>query len=318
MKKPVLCLIWLLLTIGAYCQTKIIPHEGYINVTGGRIWYKIMGNGKGTPLLVLHGGPGSRSCADLNGYAKLGKDRPVILYDQLGSGFSDRPTELKLWNVERFVSEISNIRKALHLNQLNILGSSWGAAVVAEYMLTQHPQGISSVVFAGPLLSTPIWINDAKILLSKMPRQLQDTINKYEQLKNYNAPAYVAATDSFYVRYLARKKYPEAVPPACEGSKGFNVQVYNYMWGPTEFNCTGTLKSFDVTAQLHHINKPVLFIAGQYDEARPATMYKFQKLIKNSAIIIVPDAGHHKLQDNPDAYISALQRFLNTADKQRL
>ena len=67
------------------------PIEGYVNVPGGKIYYARMGNGPGTPLIVIHGGPGSSSYG-LKAFAALGDERPVIRYDQLGSGKADRPT----------------------------------------------------------------------------------------------------------------------------------------------------------------------------------------------------------------------------------
>ena len=65
-----------------------------------------MGEGDGIPLLILHGGPGSRSCSMIPGLSLLAENRPVIFYDQLGSGNSDRPTDTILWKTERFVNEI--------------------------------------------------------------------------------------------------------------------------------------------------------------------------------------------------------------------
>src|SRR5215212_5370533 len=79
------------------------PGEGFVNVHGGRVWYKIVGTGKRTPLLLIHGGPGSRSCEGIPGYSLLADERPVIFYDQLGSGHSDRPTDTALWQLSRFV-----------------------------------------------------------------------------------------------------------------------------------------------------------------------------------------------------------------------
>lgn len=68
--------------------------EGYIEVTGGRVWYQIFNkNSKATPVIILHGGPGSSSYS-LEGLQALEKDRPVILYDQLGCGRSDRQVTL--------------------------------------------------------------------------------------------------------------------------------------------------------------------------------------------------------------------------------
>jgi len=290
------------------------PKEGYVNVKGGRIWYKIVGNGKGVPLLRIHGGPGSQSCGSIPGYSLLGDDRPVIFYDQLGSGFSDRPTDTALWKLPRFVDEIDKLRNVLDLKELHIIGDSWGSAVLAEYMVTKKPKGVRSVIFSGPLLSTKIWIEDAKILLAKLPQNIQDTIQKYEHLKNYRAPAYIQATNYFYSRFLSVKEWPATSPSVCDGALGFNVQPYNYMWGPTEFNATGTLKNFDRTNRLHEIKQPVLFIAGQFDEARPETMYKFQKLIPSSKVVIIENAAHKKAIDQPVLYTNAIRTFLNSIE----
>jgi len=106
---------------------KEIAKEGFVNVDGGKIWYKIVGEGDGDPLLVLHGGPGSRSCSMIPGFSLISKERPVIFYDQLGSGNSDRPTDTTLWNIGRFVDEIDYLRNDLELNKLHILGHSCGS-----------------------------------------------------------------------------------------------------------------------------------------------------------------------------------------------
>ncbi len=291
------------------------PGEGFVNVEGGRIWYKIVGKGKKTPLLLIHGGPGSSSCSGIPGYSLLSDDRPVIFYDQLGSGRSDRPTDTLLWKLPRFVDEIDALRKVLGLTELHILGSSWGATVLIEYMVTKKPKGIKSVIFSGPLLSTPLWIEDAKILLAQLPANLQDTIKKYETLKDYTAPQYLAATDSFYARFMSVKQWPAVRSSTCEGVAGFNDAVYNYMWGPTEFNAPGTLKNFDRTGELPTLKQAVLFIAGRYDEVRPETIYKFQQLVPKSKAVIIENAAHYKIIDQPVKFTSAIRKFLNGVRK---
>lgn len=59
--------------------------EGYIDVPGGKVWYREIGiERKGIPLLALHGGPGAPHDY-LEPIEALGDERPVIFYDQLGS-----------------------------------------------------------------------------------------------------------------------------------------------------------------------------------------------------------------------------------------
>lgn len=292
-----------------------IKEEGYVAVDGGKIWYKIFGKEKkGTPLLIMHGGPGGRSCSMIPGLSPLATDRPVIFYDQLGSGNSERPTDTTLWKTERFVNEIDYLRSTLNLDELHILGHSCGSTFLIEYLITKKPKGIKSVIFSSPMISTPDWIADAKLLLSQLPSSVKDTINKYEALKNYTVPAYIAATDSFYVRHLSRKQWPYKLA-SCKNAGSDNGSIYNYMWGPTEFNATGTLSNFDRTSDLDKIKEPILFVTGEYDEARPETMFRYQKLSNHAVVEIIDNAAHMTMIDQPEKLAQVINKFLKSVER---
>lgn len=62
-----------------------VVREGYVNVTGGKVWYQIVGTGDAPPLITLHGGPGFTHDY-LEPLGALCKERPVVFYDQLGAG----------------------------------------------------------------------------------------------------------------------------------------------------------------------------------------------------------------------------------------
>ncbi len=291
------------------CGPSITPHEGYVQVTGGKIWYKVIGEGPGKPLLVMHGGPGGRSCSSIAPYQALANERPIIFFDQLESGKSDHPNDTSLWKLPYFVEQVELLRKELKLKDFHLLGSSWGGSIAVEYMVTQNTDAIASVIFSGPLIGTPQWMKDSKVLISRLSKPIQDTINKYEQLKDYSNPAYLAATDTFNANFNARTKGPRA-DAECEGVAGSNRAIYNYMWGPTEFNATGTLRNFDRVGDLHKITKPTLFIGGEFDEVLPETLYYFQSLVPGSKVAIIPDAGHAKTRDNPEDFMQSLREFL--------
>ena len=128
----------------------------------------MIGDGPGIPLLALHGGPGNRSCDNINGYSMLANERPVIIFDQLESGRSDRPNDTTLWKLPYFVQQVEAIRDALELRQFHLLGSSWGGSVVVEFMLTADTEKVASVIFSAPLISTSQWMKDSKVLLSTL------------------------------------------------------------------------------------------------------------------------------------------------------
>ena len=139
------------------------------------------------------------------------------------------------------------------------------------------------------------------------------SVYKYEALKDYSAPAYRAATDSFYARHLVRKGWPYQ-SEACAKSGSSNDSIYNYMWGPTEFTATGTLLNFDRTGDLDEIEAPILFVAGQYDEARPETMFRYQRLARNARVEIIPDAAHATMVDQPEKVAEVIGNFLKQVE----
>ncbi len=290
------------------------PGQGFIDVPGGPVWYKVSGNGNGIPIVALHGGPGSTSC----GFSRLdtiGEERPVIRYDQLGGGRSGRPDDISLWRVDRFVEALHIIRNELGLEQMHLLGHSWGGALAAAYILEKGTDGIASVIFSSPLLSSPLWIEDANYLRAQLPEDIQETLERHEQAGTIDSDEYGKAEDEFYRRHVWGGDRPEPLE-SCAGA-GFNSVIYEHMWGPTEFRATGTLIDFDVTDRLHEIDVPVLFIAGEFDEARPERMAQFQRLIPGSQLVIIKDAAHLALSSKPEEYRAALRRFLEIVDSDR-
>ncbi len=295
------------------CDKPLKPHEGYVQVRGGKIWYKVIGDGPGTPLIVMHGGPGGKSCGSIRAFEQFSKDRPVIFFDQLESGKSDHPNDTTLWKVPYFVEQVNYLKDHLGLKKFHLLGGSWGASIAVEYMVTQNTDPVASVIFVGPLIGTPQWMEDSKVRISQLSKPVQDTINKYEALQQYDAPAYLAATDSFYAKFLVHSGTRKPNPD-CDGIES-NRAIYQYMWGPTEFKATGTLKTFNRVPDLNKITKPILFMGGEFDEVLPETLYSYQKIVPSAKVVIIPNAGHASLYDNPDVYLSSLKSFLDGVEK---
>jgi len=239
----------------------------------------------------------------------LGDERPVIRYDQLGSGRSGRPDDLSLWTVERFVEELHILRQELGLGRFHLRGHSWGASLAAAYVLEKGTDGIASVTFSSPMLSTPLWIKDANYLRSQLPEDVQATLAKHEEAGTTDSDEYAAASEVFNKRHVGRGEAREKAT-GCDGAP-WNSFIYNYMWGPTEFHATGTLIDFDVTDRLHEIDVPVLFITGQFDEARPETVAKFQAMIPGAQMIVIKDVAHASVSRAPDVYRQALEKFLD-------
>lgn len=289
---------------------QLYPHEGYINVKGGKVWYRIVGSGNKTPLLLLHGGPGSTSYY-LNPLNELVKDRPVIFFDQLGCGRSSRITDTSLMTLNNYVDEVEQLKKALGITEYFLYGHSWGTMLGIDFYL-KHPEGIKAIIFSSPLFSTDLWINDAKILIKTLPDSVQHIINVNEQNQTYSSPDYQRAVQIYYHYFLRKTERHQTDIDSTEKSIGENV--YEYMWGPSEFKATGTLKNYNRVQDLHKITVPVLFICGEYDEARPATVKYYQSLLPGSQLIVIKNSAHVTMIDNTEDNNKVIEDFLMKLD----
>ena len=203
--------------------------EGTISVDGYQVWYRRVGSG-GIPLLLLHGGPGAGHDY-LEPLAALAADRQIAL--MINSGAADRisPDHRSLWRLERFVAEIDTLRRALNLEQMHLLGQSWGGWLAIEYLLT-HPPGVVSVVLASTSASIPQFVAEAARLKAALPPAIYHTMQRYEAAGDFHHPDYEAAVLEFYKRHLCRlEPWPE--PLRRSGRNMTGNAVYDRWAAPT-------------------------------------------------------------------------------------
>ncbi|MEM0955614.1 MAG: proline iminopeptidase-family hydrolase [Pseudomonadota bacterium] len=292
-------------------QKQLAAGSGFIEVPGGPVWYDVMAGGEGVPLLTIHGGPGSTSCG-MQALAALDDDRPVIRYDQLGTGRSGRPTDQSLWDRDRFVEELSAIRQELGLEKVHLLGHSWGASLAAYYVLETGGQGVQSLILSSPLISTEVWIADAILLRKTLPPEVQQVLDENEAAGTFDSPEYKEATAVFYDLFVTRGDPVERFD--CSDAPG-NSLIYNQMWGPTEFLSTGSLVDFDLRPRLGQISVPTLFLTGEHDEARPETISQFVSQVPDAKFEVVPGVAHASLTRAPDVYRRHVRNFLRGVER---
>ena len=285
--------------------------EGFIQVPGGKVWYRIVGANKpGIPLLTLHGGPGMPSYY-LKPLAELADERPVIFFDQLGCGRSDRPDDPSLWTIQRFVAEVQAVRAALGYREIHLLGHSWGTLLAYEYLLTK-PVGVKSVIMSGPAISIVRFRHDVDSMIALLPDSLIRAIRTNEKAGTTTAPAYLAASQVFYDLHVIRTK---PLPADVDSTfKGLGQQVYNTMNGPTEFTVVGSFKDYDGTPRLRELTLPVLWMAGEFDETSPAAAKDFQRMVPGSQYVEFKGAGHLTMYDARGEFLTAVRGFLKAHD----
>jgi proline iminopeptidase len=288
----------------------MLPGEGRLAVDGGKIWYRVVGSGTATPVILLHGGPGFASYY-MKPLEALSSDRRVVRYDQLGAGNSDGLTDTTKMTIPHFVAELESLRSHLGYDKVHLLGQSWGTILAVEYYRA-HPEHVASLTLASPALDIPAWERNARQLLTTISDSAQRAIRTREAEKKFDAPDYQNALMEFYGKYVWRR--PDSVN-LDSTFKTVNQAIYMYMQGPSEFTITGTLKRYDAKPFLKDLKVPVLYTVGEFDEASPAIVKKFSSMTPGSAYFVIPGAAHLAEWDAPEAMNKAIRDFLRDVDE---
>lgn len=283
--------------------------ESMLPVAGGRIWYKRSGAGTATPVILVHGGPGYSSYY-LKSLEALGDDREVVRYDQLGSGRSLKTADTTLFTIASFVRELDSLRAALGYEKVHIVGHSWGTILGFEYYRA-HPERVASLTLGSAALNVPQWARYTRQLLKTLSDSSQRVIAASEAVGDYDSPDYQEALKEYYGKYVFLRPVEADLDSTM---KTANQALALYMWGPSEFTVTGTLKSYDATRLLRTIKVPTLYTVGEFDEANPATIKRLAARTRGARIEVIPDAAHITTWDNPDVMLRVVREFLRGVD----
>ncbi|CAN5297256.1 proline iminopeptidase-family hydrolase [soil metagenome] len=279
-----------------------------VAVPGGKVAVYSFGKSDEV-LLCLHGGPGctcdyvrdSHSFLADHGYR-------VVVYDQLGSGRSDKPKDKSLWNIPRFVEEVETVRRTLDLGKVHLLGQSWGTWLGTEYCL-KYLDNVKTYTLANGSGSVPHTVAEMNRLRADLGAETVGMMLRHEAEGTTDHPEYMAAITILYHRHVCRTDpWPAAVKLSMEGT---NPDVYGTMWGPNEFCCVGSLKDWDRLPDMHRITVPCLIINGEHDELTPNCSMAMQRVLPNAQIRIFKNSAHMPFWEEPTAYFKALRGFLD-------
>jgi len=283
--------------------------EGHADVPGGRIWWMKVGNGRGTPLLTLHGGPGAGH-DDLLPLRALADQRPVIFYDQVGCGKADSPADEKIYTIQRAVDEVDAVRKALGLTRMVLFGHSWGSMLAIEYLCQGRGKGVEKLILGGALASIPQAMAGQQRLIDALPNGAGAKMHALEAAGKTDSPEYQPLVQLFYDRHVCRRS-PWPSEAQATGKNLATSIAYRVMNGPNEFTITGVIKDWERRADLGRIRMPTLITTGEYDEVTLDCHQTIRRGIAGSRLEIFPDCSHLTMNEQPVPYVAALRRFLS-------
>src|SRR6266496_3675807 len=256
-----------------------------------RVWVKRVGNNPDLRVLLLHGGPGAtheylESCDSYLPAAGI----EYYYYDQLGSGFSDQPEEPSLWEADRFVDEVEQVRRALGLGRDNFVlyGHSWGGILAIEYA--------------------------RQVLMPAMDQAALAEIISLEAKGEIENPRYMELLNAqHYVHHVLRMPVEDWPDPVQRGFAHINPAIYVSMQGPSELGISADAKlaHWDRTSELASIEVPALVIGARHDTMDPAHMEMMAGRLPAGRYLYCPEGSHLAMYDDQQAYFAGLIEFLH-------
>lgn len=281
-----------------------------------RVWTKRVGNNRDVKVLLLHGGPGATSelyeCFDA-WLPRAGIE--YYYYDQLGSFRSDQPDDPSLWDLARFVDEVEQVRQALTLDSSNfvLLGQSWGGLLALEYAV-HHQQHLKGLVISNMMSSTQLYnayAND--VLMPAMDQAVLAEIKQFETEGTTDDPRYEQLLmEHHYVLHVCRLPLEEWPDPVTRALAHINPAIYVPMQGPSELGMSGTLETWDRSADLGGIDVPTLVIGATHDTMDPEHMQWMSGQLPHGRYLHCPNGSHLAQFDDPEHYFPGLIDFLQS------
>ncbi len=278
------------------------------------VYTKRVGNNPKIKLLLLHGGPAATHEYFLPADSYLpAAGIEYYYYDQLGSYFSDQPSDTSLWNTARFVEEVEQVRLALGLDADNfyLLGHSWGGILATEYAL-KYGQHLKGLIISNMMSSCPAYGRYAhEVLGPSLGQEVYQKILAFEAAEDFSNPAYIKLMEEeHYTRHVLRKPLGEWPAAAVRAFSHINPDIYVPMQGPSEFGIRGKLADWDRTEDLVKIAVPTLVIGAEHDTMDPKFMRMMSEKLPNGEFLYLPEGSHMAMFDDQLRYFEGLIAFL--------
>jgi proline iminopeptidase len=298
--------------------------EGLVDAHGVMIYYVEMGHG--SPLLIVHGGPGASHDYFLPWLLALARTNRLIFIDERGSGRSERVEDVHQYTVENMVEDVEAVRTALGLGKISLLGHSYGGVLAQAYAL-KYQKNLSHLILASTFPSTKQMNEVLAREKAQMPAEKLARLEELEKAGLYGKGAIwehgryseeyekLAWGDGYFPFLFGAR--PDSNYDPLTDNAGADWELYREMCGSDgEFVIDGNLKSAEYVDRLSTIKVPTLVICGDHDECDPSLSREMHEKIAGSKLAILPNAGHVAFQDQPGLWLGTVRDFINGGSKE--
>ena len=291
-----------------FLPEKTHAQQSFIQMSDGtKLSYSISGKGKDT-LLFLHGGPGQNSNGVAPDLAPLRKKHVLIVYDQRGSGLSEIGDTTRI-TASTHVEDLEEIRKFFRINQIVLVGHSWGCMLAVMYT-SRFSVHVKKLLLLSPGPPTRKLFQQRFILFAKKDSVGQTRVAKLRaQLETAPDPLAIcreinSINEKFYyfnpVNIARRKGSYCEVPAAAILKQATTARL--------------TLKSlgdYDLLPLIKTIRQPAFIIEGLHTPVPMEELNTWSKALPNGKLLLIKKVGHaYPFVENPKVFFRAVEKFL--------
>jgi proline iminopeptidase len=297
-------LLLIFLFAGSISEVYLAQYNKIEN-SGIEIYYRIFG--KGTPILILGGGPGDNSNRYLSLCELLSKNFQCILVDQRGIGKS-MPTVLDSTTItiELTLSDFEKLRKRLGINQWVVLGFSYGGYLASQYAY-HYPASISKLILLGSIgLNTNVFNYFADNITSKLSDEDIAQFDYWSDSLRISADPHHALVERIRARmpgYFYNRNKSLLVSQVIKDAD-FNFELGKWIWGDIQ------KRDLNLEKVKSRFDKPVFILQGRQDPVGELIPFKLSMYYKNAKLIFIEKCGHYSWIEQPEIVFKSINEFL--------
>jgi proline iminopeptidase len=246
---------------------------------------------------LLHGGPGADHSAYKPTFSALSDRLQLVYIDHRGQGRSARGDKAT-YTLDNNVEDIEALRQYLGLEQIVVIGGSYGGMVALAYA-ARYPQSVSHLI-AMVTAAHAGFLDAAKINLAQCGTPEQQAIAKYLWAGNFPNEAKLGE----YFRVMRSLYALTADSQPASDRTMLSVDAINMAFG-------GFLRDYNILAELPQITAPTLVIGARYDWICPPEFsVEIAQHIPQAQLTIFEQSGHLIRVDAPEQLLAAIDQFL--------
>lgn len=284
--------------------------QGEVAIQGGRLRFSSFGSGR--PVLVLAGGPGFSGAYMAPVARRLGERAWAILPDPRGTGGSrlGREDESTL-TLAAYVADLEALRIHLKVDRWTLVGSSFGGTWALAYA-ARHPERVQSLVLADPggMSFQGGWVQQFLAnLQARMTPEDREAVAYWSSPEVQAANPRRAATEAFRAKapsYMAHRRNVHRFLAT--------IHMDDFNPVPGSFLTPEMLDpAFDLAPRLRGLTLPTLVITGRESPIPESVADDIVRTLPGARKVVVPDCGHWLWLEQPAAFHSEVEAFLEAA-----